>query len=77
MDAYTSNRLKKEDMKRVREKIKAIWHIITDDEYVVFTVSIKDGARRRSCALISDNSSRIFIDTIIEFLPRFKKKHNL
>ena len=56
-------------MKRLKEKLKAIRHIITDDEYAVYTVTVKDGKRvkGRSCCFISDNASELFIDCVIEF----------
>lgn len=60
-------------MKRSKEKLKAIWHIITDKEYIVFTVTIKNNVRKRACALISDNASKIFMDSIIEFLPKYRR----
>ena len=63
-------------MKRLKEKIKAIWHIITDDEYAVYTITVKDGkqVRGKSCCFISDNSSELFIDCIIKFTENYKKK---
>lgn len=55
-------------MKRLKEKLKAIYHIILDREYIVFTVTVKDNERKSLCALISDNASKIFIDTTIQVL---------
>lgn len=62
-------------MKRLKEKLKAIWHIITDDEYAVYTITVKDGkvVRSRICFLISDNASELFIDCIIKFTEKYKK----
>ncbi|WP_321331854.1 hypothetical protein [uncultured Bacteroides sp.] len=60
-------------MKRVIEKIKAIWHIITDDEYATYTITIKNGKRveGRSSCFISDNASTMFLDTIVEFTSKY------
>lgn len=57
-------------MKRFKEKVKAISHIILDREYIVFTVTVKNNKRKSSCALISDNASKIFIDTTIQVLRK-------
>ena len=56
-------------MLRIKEKLKAIWHIITDDEYAIYTVTVKNGVRvkGRSACLISDNASGLFLETIVEF----------
>lgn len=62
-------------MKRLKEKLRAILHIITDDEYAVYTVTVKNGKRVRgkSCCFISDNASKIFLETIIEFTDNYSK----
>lgn len=62
-------------MKRLREKLKAIRHIITDDEYAIYTVTIKNGKRvaGKTCCLISDNASSFFIDAIIKFTDKYSK----
>lgn len=57
-------------MKRFKEKLKAIWHIIIDKEYIVFTVTIKANKRKSCAALISDNASRVFVETAIEVLKK-------
>lgn len=57
-------------MKRLKEKLKAIYHIIIDSEYIVFTATIKDGKRKRCCALTSDNASKIFVESTIVILER-------
>lgn len=53
-------------MNRIKEKLKAIWHIIADKEYAVFTVTIKNGkrVRGRACCIISDNASKPFINSL-------------
>ena len=57
-------------MKRFKEKIKAIWHIITDSEYIVFIVTMKNGKYKRGSAVISDNISQTSMDCAIETLIR-------
>ena len=61
-------------MKRLKEKLKAIWHIIADDEYAVYTITVKDGkvVRNRICCISSDNASKLFIDCIIKFSEKYK-----
>lgn len=62
-------------MKRIKEKIKAIWYVITDSEYAVFTVTVKNNVRTRSACLISDNSSSVFLKSIIKFTSEYSKKN--
>lgn len=60
-------------MKRFKEKLKAIYHIIFDREYIVFAITVKNNKRTSSCALISDNASIIFMDAVIEVLKQNKR----
>lgn len=62
-------------MSRIKEKLKAIWHIITDDEYAIYTVTVKNGKRvkGRSSCLISDNASDLFLETVVEFTDKYRK----
>lgn len=57
-------------MIRIKEKLKAIYHIIFDDEYIVFTVTVNNESIKASAALISDNASKIFKQTAIEVIRR-------
>lgn len=52
----------------LKERLKAIYHIIFDKEYIVFTVTMKNQKIKSICALTSDNASDIFIETAIEVL---------
>lgn len=61
-------------MKTLKEKFKAIYHVIFDKEYIVFTVTVMDKQLKGGCALISDNASDIFIQTAIEVLKRNIKR---
>lgn len=61
-------------MNTLKEKLKAIYHIIFDKEYIVFTVTVKDEKLKARCALISDNANNIFIKTAIEVLKRNIKR---
>lgn len=63
-------------MSRLKEKMKAIKHIITDDEYVIYTVTVKNYERvkGRSCCLISDNASDVFLQSIVEFTEKYRKE---
>lgn len=61
-------------MVTLKEKLKAIYHIIFDKEYIVFTVTVKNQRLKGRCALISDNASNIFLETAIEVLKRNIKR---
>lgn len=58
-------------MKQIIEKLKAIYHIITDNEYAVYTVTVKNGIRKRSSCLISDNASPVFLSCVIDFNTKY------
>lgn len=60
-------------MSRIKEKLKAIWHVITDDEYAIYTFTVKNGVRvkGRSACLISDNSTPLFLETVIKFTQKY------
>lgn len=61
-----------------KEKVKAIWHILTDDEYAIYTVTIKDDKiiKGRNCNIISDNASDFFLKTICKFNNKYIEKNN-
>lgn len=63
---------------RIREKIKAIKHIITDDQYAIYTVTVKNGksVKGKCVCLISDNASDLFLETVIEFTDKYRKNEN-
>jgi len=69
-------------MRQIKEKLKAIWHIITDKEYAVFTVTAKNGKMASGCCLVSDVPSKPFIMAIDEFIDieianmSYRKKTN-
>ena len=65
----------KNKMKEIREKAKAIWHIITDKEYAIYTVTTKDNKRVRTCCIISDNASKTFLKCIVEFTQKYNPKN--
>lgn len=64
-------------MKRFKEKLKAIWHIIKGGQYDVYVIN--DGyvnsktTPNKAVCLISDNASDMFLDCIIEFTKEQKK----
>lgn len=58
-------------MSRIKEKLKAICHIIIDNEYAVYTVTIKNGVRKSSSCLISDNASNVFLNSIVDFTRNY------
>lgn len=48
-----------------------------DDEYAVYTITIKNGkiVRNKICCIISDNASEIFIECIVKFTQKYKKEN--
>lgn len=63
---------------RIKEKIKAIMHIITDDEYAIYTVTVKNGKwiKGNGHCIISDNASDLFLETILTFTDKYRKNEN-
>lgn len=63
-------------MKRIKEKLKAIWYIIKGGQYAVYVIN--DGyeigikGQKKTCCVISDNASDLFLDAIIEFTNKYK-----
>lgn len=55
-------------MKRFKEKLKAIYHIICDKEYAVFTGTSINKKVVSCCAIISDNASKAFVESAIGVL---------
>jgi len=71
-------------MKHINElfwKLKAIYHILHDGEYAVYSVTVKrkNGITKRgsSCCITSDNISHVFLDTIINYSETLKKETEL
>ena len=63
-------------MSRIKEKLKAILHIVVDNEYAVYTVTVKNGVRKTSSCLISDNASNVFLYSIVDFTRRYIRAIN-
>lgn len=61
-------------MKRVKEKLKCIWHIIKDKEYAVFTGTSKNKRVSSTCAITSDNISVPFLRSVSETLFKVESK---
>lgn len=61
-------------MKRIKEKLKCIWHIIKDKEYAIFTGTSKDKRASSACAIISDNASLPFIRSVSETMFKVEGK---
>ena len=59
-------------MKRLKEKLKCIWHIIRDKEYAVFTGTVKNNRVLSCCAIVSDNATKEFKEAIIELLNNYE-----
>ena len=63
-------------MKRLKDKAKAIWHILKGGQYAVYVIDNgyvnKETAPQKAVCLISDNASDIFLETIVEFTDRYR-----
>ena len=63
-------------MKRLKEKSKAIWHILKGGQYAVYVIDNgyvnKETTPQKAVFLISDNASDIFLETIVEFTDRYR-----
>lgn len=66
-------------MKRLKEKAKAIWHILKGGQYAVFVINngyvdSKTTPNRATC-LISDNSELYFLESIVGFTEKYIVEH--
>lgn len=65
-------------MKRLKEKVKAIWHILKGGQYAVFVINNgyvnSKMTPNKSACLISDNASDFFLESIIEFTKHYRFK---
>lgn len=63
-------------MKRLKDKAKAIWHILKGGQYAVYVIDNgyvnKEPTPQKAVCLISDNASDIFLETIVEFTDRYR-----
>lgn len=63
-------------MKRLKEKAKAIWHIIKGGQYAVYVINSgyinKETTPKKAACLISDNASDFFLETIVEFTDKYR-----
>lgn len=67
-------------MKRLKEKAKAIWHILRGGQYAVFVINNGyvdfDTTPNRAACLISDNAQLYFLESIIEFTEKYIVKNS-
>lgn len=62
--------------KLIKEKAKAIWHIIKGGQYAVYVVN--NGYEKCGnnngiiCCVISDNASDLFLETIVDFTDIYR-----
>lgn len=63
-------------MKRIIEKIKAIWAILKGGQYAVFVINNgyvnKDITPNKAACLISDDASDVFLETIVDFTDKYR-----
>lgn len=67
-------------MKRLKEKAKAIWHILKGGQYAVFVINNgyvnRDTTPNRAACLISDNAQLYFFESIVEFTEKYIVEHS-
>lgn len=61
-------------IKNVIERLKMIRHIITDDQYALYTMTVKDNKTisGRNCCYTSDGASDVFFDSIIDLTKQLR-----
>lgn len=63
-------------MKRLKEKAKAIWHIIKGGQYAVYVINNgyvnRETTPKKVACLISDNASDMFLETIVDFTDKYR-----
>lgn len=59
-------------MKQIKEKYKAIKHILMGGQYAVYVINdgYTPGCKGKAACLISDNASELFLRTIVEFTQK-------
>lgn len=59
-------------MKRIKEKCKAIKHILMAGQYAVFVINdgYTLGCKGKAACLISDNASELFLESIVKFTQK-------
>lgn len=67
-------------MKRLKEKAKAIWHILKGGQYAVFVINNgyvdSETTPNRAACLISDNAEQYFLESIVEFTEKYIVEHS-
>lgn len=66
-------------MKRLREKLKAIYHLLKGGQYAVYIindgyVNAEETPNKAAC-LISDNASVFFLECVIKFTNNYIKEN--
>lgn len=63
-------------MKRLKEKTKAIWHILKGGQYAVYVINNgymnKETTPQKAACLISDNASDLFLEAIVAFTDKYR-----
>lgn len=62
-------------MKRLKEKAKAVWHILKGGQYAVFVINNgyvnSETTPNKAACLISDNAQLFFLESIVEFTEKY------
>lgn len=68
-------------MKRISEKLKAIWHILVGGQYAVFVVNTGyvdlETTPNKTACLISDNTEVFFLESVVEFTQKYITENKL
>lgn len=67
-------------MKRLKEKAKAIWHILRGGQYAVFVINNGyvdyNTTPNRAACFISDNARLYFLESIVKFTEKCIAEHS-
>ena len=63
-------------MKQLKERLSALWHVLFDKEYIVFTLTLGKKDVKSASAFLSDSSSNAFIQTTLEVLVKALRERN-
>lgn len=63
-------------MNRLKEKAKAIWHILKGGQYAVYVINdeyvVGGNNKGKICCVISDNASDLFLETIVDYTDKVR-----
>lgn len=68
------NGLRRKEIKQMIERIKVAWYALTKKEYAFFSIQRHEIGNSGGRCIISDNATRLFLETIIKFTEKYIKE---